>query len=80
VSPEYSYSLFLRHYVIRSQFFPPRFGESVAELGPGSSLGFGDLIKINNIGMVREAIDGRADWLASHSVLEHVEVMSHGVV
>jgi hypothetical protein len=41
VSAEFSYSLFLRHYVIRSQFRPPKFGETVAELGPGSSLGFG---------------------------------------
>src|SRR5260221_5211869 len=41
VSAEFSYSLFLRHYVLRSQFRPPRFGEAVAELGPGSSLGFG---------------------------------------
>src|SRR5260221_8496054 len=41
VSAEFSYSLFLRHCVLRSQFRPPRFGESVAELGPGSSLGFG---------------------------------------
>jgi hypothetical protein len=162
VSAEYSYSLFLRHCVLRSQFRPPRFGESVAELGPGSSLGFGmaaliagasryrayDLtahfdaatnlaifdalvalfqarapiphegefsrifpflddysfpaslgdewlsaalapkrlaairndieagggnsIKIN-LGMVAEAIEERVDWLASHSVLEHVD-------
>jgi len=162
VSAEFSYSLFLRHYVLRSQFRPPRFGEAVAELGPGSSLGFGmaaliagasryrayDLtahfdtatnlavfdalvalfearaaiphegefsrifpflddysfpasltdewlsaalaakrlaairkdieagggnsIKVN-LGMVAEAIEERVDWLASHSVLEHVD-------
>src|SRR6266404_8259022 len=41
VSAEFSYSLFLRHYVIRSQLRPPQPGETVAELGPGSSIGFG---------------------------------------
>lgn len=41
VSAEFSYSQFLRHFVIRTEFAQPRFGENVAELGPGSSLGFG---------------------------------------
>jgi SAM-dependent methyltransferase len=41
VSAKFSYSLFLRHYVLRSRFRVPEPGETVAELGPGSSLGFG---------------------------------------
>jgi hypothetical protein len=41
VSAEHFYSQFLRHFIIRSKFHVPCYGESVVELGPGSALGFG---------------------------------------
>jgi hypothetical protein len=56
VSAEFSYSQFLRHFILRSRVRAPRIGETIAELGPGSSLGFGFAALISGASQYR-AID-----------------------
>jgi hypothetical protein len=65
---DYAFPASLTDEWLRAALAPQR----LASIREDIEAGGGDLIKIN-IGMVREAIDGRADWLASHSVLEHVD-------